>query len=240
VRAPIILVPFALEWIILVTSLTPTFLKGRFRRSPKLGLALWFTLFATAILSAITALVVAIWALFELIQGTEETGVEVGLLSNLALWVLIALAGITLALVNQKTEPLLEQAAVVRPELEASASFLEKFRGRHVYEIEFPMALAFVAKIGGRHSIVVTSETRKVLDADELEAVYFHELGHINGRHNLLKAIARFVVTITPRLRASKFLVAETDELVELVADSYARRFVGASSLRAARSKFLE
>lgn len=239
-RAPIILVPFALEWIILVTSLTPTILTGRFRRSPKLGLALWFTLFSTAIFSAITALIVAFWALFELIQGDNSSGVEVGLLSNLALWVLIALAGVTLSLVNQKTESLLEQAAVVRPELEASATFVEKFHGRNVYEIEFPMALAFVARIGGRQSIVVTSETRKILNSEELKSVYFHELGHIKGRHNLLKLIARFVVAITPRLRASKFLVAETDELVELVADRYARRFVGAGSLSSARSKFLE
>jgi hypothetical protein len=74
----------------------------------------------------------------------------------------------------------------------------------------------------------------------EIEAIYWHELGHIRGHHNLLKSVARLVSLLTPNFRASKFFRLETDHLVELTADNFAKKHVSEKTLRSAREKFLE
>ena len=140
--APIIVVPLALEWLLIVTALTPLTFRGKFGTNPNLGITLWFGLFVSGIVSILATLTVSIWALFELVEvGADSKLLPLELASNLGIWALLALAGITLAQINQKTEPLVQEANAIRPELAKTGVDDGFFAGFPVKRIELPMPL---------------------------------------------------------------------------------------------------
>lgn len=240
-NAPVLYIPLAIEWTILITAFMPRLLVGMFYKTPRFGLTLWFTYFTSTVIASIIAITVAIWALaeyVELIWGPSS--VELEMFNHLGLWALVAISGIVIALLNLKTEPLVAQAKIARKELALASRNLIEFQGVPVREIVFPVPLAFVAKVGGKTSILVSSSAIGELTPAELEAMYWHELGHIRGRHNQVQAFAKIVALLTPILSASKLFAAETEHLTEIIADNYAKIHVGEVLLSSARAKFLE
>ena len=239
--APILYIPLAIEWVILITALMPKLLVGMFYNVPRFALTLWFTYFISSAIAGVAAIFIAFWALLDLLQYSSDAKIlagEVG--SQLSLWLLVALSGVAIALVNLKAEPLIEQASVATKELASTAKSFGQFENVTLYEVSFLVPLAFVARIGGKFGIVVSKSALDEMNKDELEAIYWHEFAHIRGRHNLLKAVAKTVALLTPNFRSSKFFRLETDHLVELAADNFAKKRVGSAALEQAREKFLE
>lgn len=240
-NAPILYVPLAIEWVILITALMPRLLVGMFNKIPKFGLFLWFTYFVSSVIASAVAIGVTIWALaeyIELIWGPSS--IELEIFNHLGLWALVALSGILIALLNLKTEPLISQASIARKELASASRVLGEFNGVEIRELAFPVPLAFVANVAGKNAILISNSAVEGLAQKELEAMYWHELGHIRGRHNLVRALAKLVALVTPILSASKLFAAETDRLTEIIADNYAKRHVDEEALTSARAKFLE
>lgn len=238
-NAPLLLIPLALEWVILVTTLAPIILVGKFEKTPSLGIAIWFVTFLSAGVAVLTSLGVLVWEYFETVSvlSGEEFGGEawaVALVISFAPWLTLALAGISLAIINQKLEPLVTTAKSVGPLLDLSKTPFQKFEGIKVFTIDLPFAYALATK----KEILISSFALATLDKRQLKAVLWHELGHVKKSHYAIKQLARTIRELTPRLAASRALVAEVERLVELAADHYALRKVDLKTLSAARQIF--
>jgi Zn-dependent protease with chaperone function len=212
-----------------------------FYNIPKFALSLWFTYFLSSVAASAVAIVVTVWALAEYIEFLwGSSSIELELFNHLGLWALVALGGILIALINLRTEPLVARANITRKELASASKFLGHFEGVALYEIDFPVPLAFTARIHGNAGILISKSASQALSNEELVALYWHELGHIRGRHNLIQSITRLIALFTPILAASKLFAAEAEHLTEIIADNYAKKHVDSESLAAAREKFLE
>lgn len=232
--------PLLVEWVILITTLAPIAFMGRFRAAPTAGIALWFAALLSAGLATIFALGLGVWSIVETwaALAISPAGSEAWLSAlavSFAPWLFLALAGISLALVNLKIEPLIQAARATQPLLEASLRPRLNFHGSAVFEIDLPVPLAMTSK--GR--IILSSQLRQLLSEAELDAVLWHERGHLALRHNQLKSLARFVRQLSPTLAASKALVFELEILSELAADHFALRHVDGPTLRSARKVFI-
>jgi Zn-dependent protease with chaperone function len=235
-----LIIPIALEWVILVTTAAPLILVGRFNKHPRLGMALWFSTLLSSGVAALLALSVAVWSIFDtyLKLSTATLGSD-GWLAILGIsfgpWLILAISGIALALTNQRLEPLLASAREVRPMLDATLRPWMTFQGYQVMQIELPIMVAAVA----RGTILISTTAARTLRESELHAVLWHEVGHLRGRHNQLKQLAGFVRSLSPWLVASQALVNEVHRLAELDADRFALRHFDTEFLSATRSKFL-
>lgn len=240
-RAPIVLVPLAIEMLVLITALAPQSYRGRFRRKPGLGLYVWFGTFAFGLLTAIGAVVVTIWSLIELLQESIRGKVMVSeVLSQIGLWLALGLGGVALALVNQRTENYFAIAKETKPQLGMAGSPMGEFEGVPLVRMELPVPLAFAAPAKPRSGIYISAGALEIFSKDELSAALWHEWTHIKKNHFALKALGRFILALTPKLRASRLLQSETDELMELVADRIAIAKVGKAALESARAKTLK
>ena len=72
--------------------------------------------------------------------------------------------------------------------------------------------------------IVVSDYLVQDLSNEELDAVLWHELGHIRGRHRLLKSIARGVAVLTSPMSISRVFRESVDALCEEAADNFAKK----------------
>lgn len=239
--APLIIIPIALEWVILVTTLAPIFLPSRrlFIKFPNLGLAIWFAALLSAGLAVLTAIAVTIWSLIETWLALESNaGGSASWLTafwvSFAPWLILAAAGISLAVINLRIEPLVVAAKQTQPLFEGALRPVQNFMGVEVLEMPLPIAVAFTRN----RQIILSSVVREVLTDGQFEAVLFHELAHIRGNHNALKKLAGFVRLLSPQLAASKALVVEVDRLCELAADKRALGEVDAQTLQTARRIF--
>ena len=214
---------------------------GMYYRTPRFGLTLWFTYLTSTIVASIGAIVITIWGLYDFFQTTwGRDSIELELLNTLGIWVLVAISGIVISVINLRTEPLVIEAGTAKKDLVTASQPHSEFAGYQVRVLPFALPLAFVAKVEGAWKIYVSAETFKQLDGSELEAMYWHEVGHIRGRHSLINSIAKYIALFTPMFRASAIFIAETRTLTELMADNFAKRKVSAQLLERARSKFLE
>jgi Zn-dependent protease with chaperone function len=235
-----LIIPIALEWVILVTTAAPLIFLGRFSKTPRLGLVLWFGAFLSSGLATLLALGVAVSSIFETYQKLTSaplgsSGWLLTLAISFAPWLVLAISGIALALANQRIEPILSNARTLGPMLDASLQPLMTFHGHKVARIELPIMVAAVSR--GR--ILVSSNALNALTEAELDAVLWHEIGHLRGRHNQLKQLAGFVRTLSPWMVASQALVNEVHRLAEFDADRFAAKHVGPEILSATRSKFI-
>lgn len=237
--------PLLIEWVLLVTVGAPLVLSNRkfLQRRPRLGLMLWFTLLLSAFLAAIGAIELGFLFVFELwLQlGTTSAGLAnlaIVIFQSLAPWVLLAAASGVLVLVSTRLEPITEQAASIKSALSDSLVPNHIFEGVAVSWVAVPVPLAFVTRIEGKPRIVISTAAKELLSEAELQAVLWHELGHIWGSHNLLRRIAYLVKTLTPRLPVSASMVANVELLCELEADGFAVTKVKPEDLASARAKF--
>ena len=235
-----LVIPIAIEWVILVTTLAPLVLIGRFNNFPRMGLAIWFTALLSAGVAVVIALAVAVGSVITtyLTLVANPVGTESWLLAlaaSFAPWLILAVAGISLGLVNQRVAPMIALANQAAPLLTAAAKPVREFAGLPVRSIQLPIMVA----AAHRGSILVSTEALASLSDAELEAVLWHEVGHIRGRHNQLKQLAGFVLLLSPWLAASRALVAEVERLAEVDADRFAAKRVSIELLAGTRAKFV-
>ena len=227
------LIALLMEWVVLVTTAAPLVMhSARFAgRLPRLAIAIWFTSFAVAGACVIAALAIAaisvldFWRYLEMQKDSpERTGWAFAL--SFVPWLLLALSGVTLALINQSLEPLIAHRKVLSDSLEnlpsrqieAPNSILP--RKVELHEIQLRAPLAFSSSDSREHHrIVVSSGLTDLMNAGELAAVIRHEIAHINQGHQRLKSFALFVARLTPTLVASKLFQLELNRLSEFAAD---------------------
>ena len=237
--APLLLIPLAIEWVILVTTLAPTAFIGRFTTKPRLGILVWFASFLTAGASVLIAVAVALWAYTDTVSALirndfGSTNWLIALMVSFAPWIALALGGVSLALVNLKLEPISKAAKELKPLLELSKTPLFQFMGTPVSTVDLPFAYALATK----REIVISRSVVERLSNDQLDAVLWHELCHVRENHFAIKRLARFILALSPFLAASQALVSEIERLVEIAADNFALRRVSKPSLELARKIF--
>lgn len=214
-----LLIALAFEWIALITLLAPILLTGRFRSKPNLGLILWFSAFLSAGLAAvilIAALVISIFSTWITLHSNPN-GTELwwqALLAGFGPWLFLALAGISLALMNLRLSPLLESARETSPLAQLSSQLIEVHKGFEVRLVELPIDHAFT---DGR-AIFITRQLWFGASEARRQQILAHELIHIRMRHPLMLRIVQFIETLTPKFAASRALQSEVLELTELVA----------------------
>lgn len=246
--------PLAVEWVILVTTLVPLVGRGGGGRRDcgnqnnhaNMHIFVLFSALASAIFAATLALLIACQSVFALWRelsdspadhrSTEKTLLALG--ASFAPWILLAVAGITMALVNQRLEPHIRTARALAPRIESLLTTRGRFQGVEFQAVESPAHMSFTTRIHGRHAIVLSTHTLATLNQQQLDAVLWHELGHIRLGHYWLKLAAKTLAALTPRIVASRVLVARLDELAEAAADNYATRRVGRELLVETRALF--
>lgn len=238
-NAPLLLIPLAIEWVILITTLAPLVLVGRFNKFPRAGIAIWFTSFLSAGVATVIALAVSVWAYTDTVSALSRKpfGGEdwfVVFVISFAPWLALAVGGVSLALINQKIEPLVETAKQVKPLLNLSKTPLQNFMGVQVSTVELPFAYALATN----REILISRYAVDHLASDELDAVVWHELCHVKEKHFAIKQLARVIRELSPALTASRALVGEVERLVEIAADKHALKKVSAPTLKQARNLF--
>jgi Zn-dependent protease with chaperone function len=239
VNAPLLVIPLAIEWVIVVTTLAPIFLPGKFRRSPQLGIVVWFSAFLSAGVAAFASVAISIWAYLETLTTLNSDAVGstswfTALMVSFAPWVALAVGGISLALINMRIEPLVSSSKEIAPLLAMTKQPLMHFMGTRVYQVELPFAFA----LASNRDILISSFVKDHLSQDELDAVLWHELGHVKKKHFAIKRLARFIRVLSPKLAASRALLSEIELLCEISADNFALKKVNAPTLKLARSLF--
>ena len=237
--APLLLIPLALEWVILITTLVPLTLPGRFRLRPLTGITIWFASLLSAGVATATAIAISIWAYADTVTALNRTPFGASdwltvLLVSFAPWLALAVGGVSLALINQKIEPLVETAKQVKPLLNLSKTPLQNFMGVPVSKVDLPFAFALATN----REILISEFAVNKLSSDQLEAVLWHELCHVKQRHFAIKQLARIIRELSPSLTASRVFVSEVERLVEIAADQNALQKVKAPTLRQARKLF--
>lgn len=238
-NAPLLVIPLAIEWVIVVTTLAPIFLPGKFNKSPQLGVAVWFAAFLSAGVATFASVAISIWAYFETLTALNSDAVGstswfTALLVSFAPWVALAVGGISLALINMRIEPLVSSSKEIAPLIAMTKQPLMHFMGVRVYQVELPFAFA----LASNRDILISSFVKNHLSQDELDAVLWHELGHVRQKHFAIKRLARFIRVLSPKLAASRALLNEVELLCEVSADNFALEKVNAPTLKLARSLF--
>lgn len=238
-KAPLLLIPLAVEWVIVATTLAPILLTNKFRNSPVLGICVWLIAFLSAGLATIAALAISIWAYLETLAALRADAFGsadwlTALAFSFAPWVALAVGGISLALINLRLEPMIANAKEIAPLLAMSKKPLMNFMGTKVFQVELPFAFA----LSTNRDIVISKFAIDHLSKDELDAVLWHEIGHVKMKHFAIKRLSRIIRVLSPKIAASRALVTEVEELCEIAADKYALKKVNAPTLKVARSLF--
>ncbi len=238
-QAPTLAIPLALEWAVLITTIAPLAFANRFRAMPRLGLFVWFSSLLSAGGAIALALGVAIAGYLETVAQLNSSSIGSAtwfeiLGISFGPWIALAVGGITLALINQKLEPLYEATKELAPAIELGKDFVQNFDGVAIYAIELgaPFALATKSEVLiSRQLIAVSTEA-------QLSAVLWHESFHVKQRHFLLKSLARTIYQLSPRLAASRALVSEVERLLEIAADQFAAKKCGSAAVNSAKLLF--
>jgi Zn-dependent protease with chaperone function len=167
----------------------------------------------------------------------HEQDLPLTLLYSVAPWALFLMAGVAITLINQKLEPTLLglKKLLATPVLPAKP--LMKFQKVEVEVIELDVVFA-IALQRPRPRILISRAALKSLGDEELNAVLWHEYGHLRQRHNAVKSLAKAVALLAGFVRASRVMSSEVTRLCEVAADQYAARRVPIELVRSARAKF--
>jgi Zn-dependent protease with chaperone function len=232
-----------LVWFALVTFLAPILLSKKtwLLRRPRLGLITWFTLLLSATFAFLGAVevvgVVITNSWISLAQTTVGLGnFPVVLVQSVGPWLTLSLIGGLLVVANQRLEPFIDQAKELRSSMLTGLPVDSSFESVPLSWLAVETPIAFVTKVDGRQRIIVTLGARARLSEPQLEAVLWHELGHIWGMHNSIKRVSYLIGALFPRLRVSQVFKHEVELLCELEADSFARRHVAVTHLEQARA----
>ena len=239
-NAPLIVVPFAIELTVLVTTIAPPALAGRFDRRPNLGIAIWLFGFLIAFLSTLMALVVAIWSVFDTWRELEANTQPLWhtVVFSLAPWLILGLAGISMAFVAQKLDPVFEARNSDVFSRDLPSVPLLNFHGLDVRIIEVSAWVAFTKGSGLRARTYVSRGVYEGLSSENFEALLWHERAHATHWHNAIKGVVSLIRHLGGIMLASRVLSAEIDRLCELAADVSAGSRVGRATVEQARAHF--
>ena len=243
---PPLLLPLAVEWVILVTTLVPQVARNRGDRHPNLAIFSLFAALTSAGLASLLALVIAAQYVFQLWQELnatppaerDPTHTLQSLGVSFAPWLLLAVAGITIALINLRLEPQIQAAREAHPKIAQLLTPAGRFAGREYFSVGASAYLSFTTRLDGRQVIVISTAALNQLKQEQLDAVLWHELAHIRRGHHRLKVMAQLLQSITPRIAASKTLVVELARLSEIAADNYAAKRVSREVIDQTRALF--
>lgn len=191
-----------------------------FYRHPTFGVISWLSLFAFGALAAAFAVFLAVWSVFEtwLVLGNEKEPVNwfEAISVAFAPWVLLAVGGISIALVNDRLADLF--APEVRVDLSALGGRpVAKHLGYSV--VELPLPIAHIGSSSRERVILQTSGARTLLSEAELLASWQHEAAHLRLHHGRVTAVVNLVDVLFKRFAATQALKREVTLLLELIAD---------------------
>ena len=230
--------PLALEWVVIASTIAPLWF-GLFTKRPRLGIASWFLLFLSSGIALLAAIVIAVWSVaynFENLEKHSEN-LFLTIFYSIAPWVLLAMAGIALNLINLRVELVVQNFKKLMSGPVLPAKHLRTFKGVSVEVIEIDSVMAIA--LNRPKKILISRGALNALSDSELEAVLWHEYAHLAARHNALKRLAKMVALLAGFIRASKVMSYEIERLCEVAADNYAMKRVDPVVLKAARAKFL-
>ena len=230
--------PLALEWVVIASTIAPLWF-GLFTKRPRLGIASWFLLFLSSGIALLTAIVIAVWSIaynFENLEKHSEN-LFLTIFYSIAPWVLLAMAGIALNLINLRVELVVQNFKKLMSTPVLPAKHLRTFQGVSVEVIEIDSVMAIA--LNRPKKILISRGALNELSDNELEAVLWHEYAHLAARHNALKRLAKMVALLAGFIRASKVMSYEIDRLCEVAADNYAMKRVDPVVLKSARAKFV-
>lgn len=228
----------ALELLVAITIWAPAALPGGFARRPQLGIVVWLSSFILATILLAVAATVTLWLVvteYRELSTVDLASTDLGrvLAVSFAPWVLLALAGISIALANRRLHIREDVAGLTSRLAVASQGF--KWQGVEVLVAPLPVPLAGV--IGRK---IVISNAVDAMAPTLREAVLWHELAHIRLGHSAVRNLARLVARLLPGLSAATAMRAELDRLSELAADVWAAERCDPTALAAARQQFQE
>lgn len=233
-ESSIYLLVILIEYVLLVTTSAPFLMANRFRKAPEVGIAIWFGLFFSAMIAGISAVAIAAWSVIETyyrLQAGGEIWFVLG--ASIAPWVMLGLAGILLALSNQKLEPMFQAAKTFDLLSRLSVREVETFRKARVFELDVPGFIALT-----KDSDIYLSREVFRLPIRQYEAILWHEYGHIRLKHQRLKRFTNLMMQLAPWFAVSRGFSYEIAKLCELAADRYALRKVYSKDLVEARRLF--
>ena len=150
----------------------------------------------------------------------------------------LAILGALFAAAFTKLQPAIEAAKETNELLKVSSAVQTTFEGIQVRLLEIPYLAAALVEVERRPMILVTRGALNALTAEEVEALYWHEVGHGIGEHNGLTRIARFASALLPWLPLARESAGAVAKICEHLADSFAASKVGVDALKSAHEKF--
>ena len=237
-KPALVLLPLALEWVVIASTIAPLWL-GFFTKRPQLGITAWLTLFVSAILATATAIIVSAWSVIDNFANLEQhrQNLFLTIVFSILPWLLFAMAGIAINLINIKLEPIVSRFKQLFAVPVLPGKSFRSFEGVPVESIDidvfFALAIAKPSK-----KILISRAAIEQLTGEQLEAVLWHEYAHLKAHHNGLRRFVRIVETLTGFVRASKVMSHEIDRLCEVAADQFASKQVSSELLKSARAKF--
>jgi len=237
---PLTVMSLSLLWILLVSLMARTLFPNRFSNFPVLGLTIWFSALLSSILAATTAVFSLGYAYFYSLSRVsaakfgDQDWIANFLLSFVP-WAALAIFGVVLTLINLRIEEPVVQGRDLQKSFDLAKRFLKDFEGVKVFVIALPFNYA----LASHKDIIVSEKLLESLTAEELDAVLWHEVGHIKGKHRALKSIANFVSLITKPMNISRVFQQSVYELCEIAADRFASKRVQPELVQSVRSYFL-
>jgi Zn-dependent protease with chaperone function len=223
-----------IEFVLVVTTSAPLFLANRFRKSPNLGIGVWFGLFFSAMIAGFISVGIAGFSILLTWRSlSTQESIWVILAGSIAPWLLLAFAGVLLALGNQKLEPMFQKRAEIDLLSQLAPREIMKFHKARVFELEVP---GFYA-LSRNYDIYVSKAVFKLTQKQQ-EAILWHEYGHIRLGHQNLKRITNLVLQLSSWFAVSRGFAYEVAKLCELAADKYALKRVYSKDLYEARKLF--
>lgn len=239
-----VLLALGLGWFVLTGLFGSSVLHAVPRRIPlTLRLWLWLAGLYSLAFSALTSLVCLGILIGYSWKTLPQAGHGIGDLWYLFMvsvlpYVALALFGALAASAFTNIQPAIEAARSASELLRGVSSDLRQFQGIAIRVLETPVLVAAVVEVSRRPIILVTRGVLSELEPAELEAVYWHELGHALREHNGLGRIARFAATLLPWLPLARDAKDAVSDLCESIADQFAESQVATQTLASARAKF--
>jgi len=222
-------IPLLVEWVLLATTVSPMILSNRnwVKSRPRVGMSLWFAIFLSAGIAQLSAIILSfVFAFLTCIKLNSQIFGNQNWIFYLGVsflpWIYLAAGGIAIALFHEKMMPKISNARDIRQNLSLALVKHTTFEGVEVSKIRSDLRFAFVSSEGHSDQIIISDSTLKLLTKGQLEALFWHEIGHIRGRHNRLKQIASLAMAAAPFIRTSQIFLSEISLLCEIEANNFA------------------